>query len=1652
MFTNFYQPHFLAKSPQKARKTTSLGIQSLIWLLGILCLSFTANAQVNVGDYVFIDANRNGIQDDGIENGLNGISVELWDAGADGVEGTDDIQIGTILSDDDGFGNPGYYLFTGVTPGLYFLKFPKNSDSKHYLSLSNVTGDTQDSDPNILTGTTSVFRVAAANITDVDAGYALLTPFPNSVCQAQFILSNKVATAYKTATQKNFILNIPKFNSALGELLRVDVETRTVFKHTYKFENLDLDSARLIDYLAIDSAWVNGIGINPPRLREETFILDDYLLAENSSTPLGDPDFTGTDYVQGDTIFEILRKDSSMIDAANLTSFSGAGNVPYTFNTRSATILSGGSNLFQSIARTVKFEIYVRYVYTKPVCGSIGDYVWNDTNKNGVQDPNEVGLAGITVTLYDGIGRPVSTTITDALGAYLFQNIQPGDYSIGFTLPTDYTFSPTGGTANPNLDSNPDVTTGLTSTFTLDTLQNITNIDAGMYFVPPIIGNLGNRVWYDLNNDGDQDDLEAGVYNVTVSLFDAATKTLLQSTLTDNNGEYYFRNLAAGDYYVKITPPLGYTYTTLDAGANDAFDSDIDPATGRTIDINLADGETDYSWDIGIVQVPGTSASVGDFVWNDLNQDGVQDADEPGIAGVVVNLFDGAGNPIATTTTDAFGKYLFDNVQIDLGGGVLRTNYYMEFTLPAGFDVSPLNAGGSSDLDSDISPSGKTAIFILNVGNKKTDIDAGLFNTIPAGTAQLGNYVWLDLDKDGIQDPNEAGVAGITVILYDGTNTELARTTTNSEGGYLFTELDAGIYSVKFENLPFQTRFTLQNQGGDFTADSDVDPTTGFTSLITLAVGDVNLSIDAGLIKALDEGGNGSIGDFVWEDVNQDGVQNNGEPGIAGVTVTIRNVSNTFSATTTTDGAGKYIFNNLLPDDYILDFTNLPTGFVFTTQNLGGEPTKDSDVDPTGETTVITLLAGQSRLDIDAGAIKADPLLGSVGDYVWYDTDNDGIQDGTELGVEGVTVTLFTESNDIVATTQTNSLGRYLFTQLPTGKYKILFSNLPDGYTFTTQNDPLATVNNDSDASTDPTTLGQVDVFTLNPGVNNLSFDAGLVSLRAAIGNFVWNDIDRDGLQDTNEPGISGITVILRDNVGNQVSSTVTAANGTYYFTNLLPGQYQLEFTDLPQGSTFTKADAVSNTQDARDSDVDPASGIIPAFTLAAGDRNFTFDAGIIAPLPASVKGIVWYDVTNIGQRDPSETRVQGVTVTLVDAANRPIATTVTDANGVYTFTNVPPGTYTVIFTTFPAGATLTTPNVGSDNTDSDITLLSAPNTPIVATGGSITVNSGDNLKGPDGGILPPAALKGRAWTDGNQNGQRELLLGETGIPQVTVFLLDEGGAIIATTVTGEGGFYEFLGLTPGNRYEVQFDSLTDRAWTLKKVGDAATDSDVNTSGTANAGRTGLLSPLAPNETRPNIDAGYLPTGAVFPIEILTFTGYLKGKVANLKWKSVQEVNSSKFILERSFDGFKTKSPVGEVKAAGNSTAIRDYSFADNGLKGLNVEKVWYRLKMVDIGGTFEYSKEIVELRLDEEVGNIFMEFYPNPAQGQLFLNYQLFDTQYGDIILSNSMGQVVYQQAITANKDLKNTSIDISNMAGGMYFLQISTEDSKVIKRVIIE
>lgn len=112
--------------------------------------------------------------------------------------------------------------------------------------------------------------------------------------------------------------------------------------------------------------------------------------------------------------------------------------------------------------------------------------------------------------------------------------------------------------------------------------------------------------------------------------------------------------------------------------------------------------------------------------------------------------------------------------------------------------------------------------------------------------ASIGDNVWFDTDKDGIQDAGENGVAGITVRLFNCSNTQIAVTQTNASGNYLFSNITPGSYYVQFE-LPSGHVYTLKDQGADNNTDSDVDVLTGKTICTDLVSGENDMSWDAGI-------------------------------------------------------------------------------------------------------------------------------------------------------------------------------------------------------------------------------------------------------------------------------------------------------------------------------------------------------------------------------------------------------------------------------------------------------------------------------------------------------------------------------------------------------------------------------------------------------------------------------------------------------------------------------------------------------------------------------------------------------------------------------------------------------------------------------------
>ncbi len=539
---------------------------------------------------------------------------------------------------------------------------------------------------------------------------------------------------------------------------------------------------------------------------------------------------------------------------------------------------------------------------------SLGDVVFFDDNANGIQEAGEAGADGVTVILTGGgadgvIGTSddtTATTTTDAAGKYRFDGLNPGEeYKVTFdptSLPAGFVFTRQNAGSNDALDSDASPLTGMTQIVTLAPGEFNDTLDAGLHEC---------IVYLDFETDAEGNALRAGDlvgrafgdFGITIStvggfgpmIFDSRKPTGGDSDLGTANSDFGGPGVGSGgeagtlgENDVELGNVLiisedgnssdpddkgnGGTivleFSTLySVGFLDILDQEeggevrtYDPFGNLTSTTPLARlGDNSYQrafiseTNVGRMEVeffgsgaldhiclaPLPVAALGDLVFEDRNADGLQDDGEAGIAGATVKLLDPDGTVLDTTTTDADGFYLFDNLP--------PGDYQVMFVTPDGFDgVSPAGQGSDPNLDSNGPMSG---VVTLEAGEVDRSIDAGFFKL-----AGLGDFVFADVDQDGLQGPGEAGIAGATVKLLSAGGDELATTTTNADGFYSFTGLTPGDYKVMFVQPDGFDGISPVNAGDD-TRDSDADPATLMTGIISLGSGEFNPTIDAGFFQ-----------------------------------------------------------------------------------------------------------------------------------------------------------------------------------------------------------------------------------------------------------------------------------------------------------------------------------------------------------------------------------------------------------------------------------------------------------------------------------------------------------------------------------------------------------------------------------------------------------------------------------------------------------------------------------------------------------------------------------------------------------------------------------------------------------------------------------
>lgn len=605
---------------------------------------------------------------------------------------------------------------------------------------------------------------------------------------------------------------------------------------------------------------------------------------------------------------------------------------------------------------------------------SLGDKVFVDTNKNGIQDAGDTPLAGVTVTLISNATVIATTTTLSSgtgVGCYIFTGLTPGvPYSVSFTTPAGYSATTPLAGVDRSADSDP--VNGITAPVTLTAGENNLTLDAG--FVP-VLGSIGDFVWKDANGNGIQDDgPNSGMSNVRVNLLmELSTPgqfTVVATTTTSTSGLYSFTGLSAGNYVVQVdvaTVPFYCQPTTQTVVTpNDATNSKINDI-GETplIVINPADpNQRDYpKADAGFSPLP--LGSIGNYVWKDTNNDGIQNDGSTGVPNVGLKLLDSDGTYILRGGLNGSQE---NPVVPTSGTGLVLAQFNPttnEMVLNIGFN----NLGGTvtmAHIHTGVTGmNGPVTIDLVPLGFP-TGVQAGNFVssltlTAAQETLLLSNKLYVNVHTS----TNSGGEVRAQLVACE---------FTDAAGGYLFDNLPEGTYKVAVDTptLPVTCVVsTMQNNTvATDASDSDFDPTTGLSDLVTVLPMDPNNRNIRTVDLALSSPTKGSVGDLIWKDLVNDGRFDPAtESGAAGVTVRLLEVTSPIGSTvistslvssTVTGSDGKYLFTNLPAGRYIveIDKTTLPASCSVSPKvRASGVPDGlNSDVDPiTGRSPVVEI-------------------------------------------------------------------------------------------------------------------------------------------------------------------------------------------------------------------------------------------------------------------------------------------------------------------------------------------------------------------------------------------------------------------------------------------------------------------------------------------------------------------------------------------------------------------------------------------------------------------------------------------------------------------------------------------------------------------------
>ncbi|HRD05950.1 MAG TPA: SdrD B-like domain-containing protein, partial [Saprospiraceae bacterium] len=1164
-----------------------------------------------------------------------------------------------------------------------------------------------------------------------------------------------------------------------------------------------------------------------------------------------------------------------------------------------------------------------------------------------------------------------------------------------------YTYNPATGVLTfdpaPGFTSDPtpinyiltEIQTGLTDealvTINYDEMPPIANDDNSFGNVVGTNASL-NILANDMLSDGSQ----ATPINATIELIDPATgfATLTPNVVTIAGQGVYTYNPATGVLTFDPNPgfttdptPINYILTETLTGLSDQ----------ALVTITYNEIPPVANDDQSTGNVPGNNATL-----NLLTNDAVADGTQATVGNTSVTLIDPAtGLPTATpnvVTIAGQGVYTYNPAT-----GVLTFDPNPGFTT----DPAPINYILTETLTG-LSDQANVAITYNEIPPVAND-DQSLGN-VPGNNATVNL-----LTNDDLSDGSQATLSNTTVTLIDPA-TGLATLTPN-----VVTIAGQGVYTYN----PANGVLTFDPNPG-FTTDPTsisyllTEVLTGLTdpAVVTMTYAEQPpvANDDSSLGNAV--GTNATV-NLLTNDQLSDGSQAT----TTNTTVTLIDPATGLATATpnvvTIPGQGVYTYNpatGVLTFDPNVGFTTDPTPISYTlTEVLTG--LKDNAKVTVTYNEIPPVANDDSSLDNSTGVAVSLNILA-----------NDDLSDGSQATTANTSVVLINPATGLPTVTPNTVTipGQGVYTYNPATGVLTFTPNV--GYT----GDPTPLPYRLTETQT-----GLSDMATAT--ITYLDFVQ-------SIGSLVWEDLNGDGIYQTNEPGVPNVQVQLFDPSGNLIATTFTDNTGHFVFNNILAGTYYFTFTPDPSyGFTFPNVGSNNNV----DSDVDGAfgPGTTGLITFNAGQVDLSWNAGLYKCVEIGEK--VWYDVDKDDILDQSENGINGLKVNLwrVVGSTKSIyeskytghkpGTGSTD--GYFKFC-APPGTYYIEVVMPPIGLVQARANIGNDdNIDSDLTNANGK-----STTSNFTVLSGQSKTDIGAGFYPMATAGNLVWIDDNSDGLQQAE--EPRVANVLVEAFDSQNQKVGEDYTDQNGVYkiEYLGKSS---YYLKFNPPAGYGYTAPNLQDDAINSDVDHSNGLNTTRTFAMSP---GVNYVNIDAG-LAFGAL-PVRWLEVKAENKGDHNVIFWSTASEVNTDKFIVQRRHESEDEFTNIAEVKAAGLATNVSTYNATD-----ADVEKggvYYYRIQQWDLDGHNTLSKTVA-VRL--EVKHNVIGLYPNPARDYSTLSLDLKGEEDAMISIFDAEGRLVQIHHLKSESRFGlSRKLRISGLATGVYMVQ-TTQGSYTDTRKLI-